>query len=48
MNQNERRGVWIAGFLVMNANSIYVDELRVIGMKNNVTALVPIGIAGSE
>ena len=35
----------VAGFLVVDANSIDIDEPRVIGMKDNVTTLIPIGIA---
>ncbi len=45
MNQNERGRVWIARFLVMNANAIDVDEARMLGMKNNVAALVPVSVA---
>src|SRR5215213_486413 len=44
MNQDKRWGIHVAGFLVMNANSINVDKLRMTGMKNNVTILVPVSI----
>ena len=44
MNQDKRRGIHVAGFLVMNADSINVEKLRMTGMKNNVTILVPVSI----
>jgi len=44
VNQNERRCVSVASFLVMNANTVDVDKTRMLGMKNDVAALAPISI----
>ncbi len=45
VNQHERRREWVAGFLVVNANAVHVYEAGVVGMKNDVTIAVPVGIA---
>ena len=44
MNQDKRRRVYIAGFLVVNANAVNIDEARVIGMKNDFAVLLPISV----
>ena len=44
MNQHHRGRVFVAGFLVVNANAIYIDETRVFRMENNVATLLPIGV----
>ena len=44
MDQDERRSAFVAGFLVMNANAIEVEEARMFGVEDNVTALVPVGV----
>src|ERR1700752_1425137 len=48
MNQHHRRRVYIAGFLVMDANAVNIDEARMLRMKNDFAALVPIGVAWSK
>ena len=39
MNQNERGRFWIAGFLVVNAYAVNVNEARMLGMKHDVADL---------
>ena len=48
MNQNERRCFSIAGFLVVNTNTINIDEVRMFGMKNDVATLIPVSIAWTQ
>src|SRR6185369_571128 len=44
VDQDERGRVSVACFLVMNANAVDVDETRMLGMKNDIAALLPISI----
>jgi hypothetical protein len=48
VNQNDGGGVSVARFLVMNPNTVDIDEERMLGMKYNVAALVPISIAWTQ
>jgi len=48
VNQYHRGRIYVASLLVMNANALDIDEARMLGMKNDIATLVPVGIAWSK